>query len=64
MSYSPYNAPRLQEFLDATHGWTQRDFCAFMLYSWAMKYSPHPRNIRRFKDRNFDKHDGDRHDLR
>lgn len=59
MSYSPYRAPRMQEFLDATAGWTQRDFCAFMLHSWAMNYSPNPTNIRAFKKRAFAKHYGE-----
>lgn len=61
MSYSPYNAPRLQEFIDATAGWTQRDFCAFMLHSWAMNYSPNPKNIKAFKERDYTKHDGEKH---
>lgn len=54
-SYTPYTAPRMQEYLEATKGWTQEDFCAFMLHSWAMNYPANPSTIKRFKEKNYDR---------
>lgn len=52
-NYTPYDAPRIYEFMEATQGWTQLDFCAFMLHSWAMNYSTTPRSIKGFREKNY-----------